>query len=363
MAAGQHSAIAWEGLTKEFSGRRLWEPFEGDLPQGSSTVVLGPSGVGKTTFLRIIAGLEEVHEGRIFIFGQDMTNSSPAARNVSFLFQKAVLYPFLSVRDNIAFPLTIQGASKRSVDDRVERLAWLLEIGSLLDRSPGTLSGGEWQRAALARCFARDSVIRLLDEPVKAALEPNLRKKLREIIRGLHKEFGGTSIVVTHDQDEGLELGENALIMLRGKEPVLQSIETAYSSPRNRDIALFLGGGVPIAANYDEESRSLTTPGGTRLSLRNAEVGERKEGREWVVRPEAVRLGHGKGAFEIKEIFFQGATQRLFLLGPEGIVLEAIEDSASARKKGDQVAVRLENRLVPCFDDRGRLLDLVTGRD
>lgn len=300
-------AIAVEELGKSFGSRWLFRQLSLSVPDGSIVVIVGPSGVGKTTLLRVIAGLDREHEGRVYLHGRDVTTEPPRARGLAFLFQSPVLYPFMTAFENIAFPLRAQGMDARNLIGRVRSVAERLEVHHVLPRRPDTLSGGERQRVALARAFAAGSRLRLLDEPLKGSLEPTLRRTLREQIGDLHREMGGTTCIVTHDQEEGLELADHLLIMLPDLAPLLVGAREAYRRPPNVAIALFVGGGTVLEGTYEPDDSIIIGADGCRYPVCPAiPAGPRVSGL-WVVRPEGVRLDHAPNAdWEIVDVTYQG---------------------------------------------------------
>src|SRR6266516_2079792 len=208
--------------------------------EGEFLVFLGPSGSGKTTLLRMIAGLEEPTAGEILIGGRDVTRLAPRERGIAMVFQSYALYPHLSVRENIRFPLKAQKVPKEKHAAKVEWASSLLSIGHLLDRKPRELSGGERQRVALARAIVREPSLFLLDEPL-SNLDAKLRASAREELEQFQKRIGTTAIYVTHDQVEAMAMGDRIVVMSQGVVRQIGTPADVYDEPADTFVATFLG--------------------------------------------------------------------------------------------------------------------------
>lgn len=203
-------------------------------------VLVGSSGCGKSTVLRMIAGLEEISEGEIIIGDKVVNNVHPKDRDISFVFQSYALYPHMSVYDNMAFPLKMRGFKKDEIDKKVREAAEFLDLKELLDRKPKQLSGGQRQRVALGRAIVREPMVFLMDEPL-SNLDAKLRAKTRAELKKLHEQLQTTFIYVTHDQTEALTLGDRIAVIDKG---VIQQVDTPdviYNSPANVFVGGFLG--------------------------------------------------------------------------------------------------------------------------
>ena len=207
---------------------------------GLFTCVLGPSGSGKSTVLKVLAGIEEVTSGRILMDGRDVTHVTPERRDVAMVFQSYGLYPHMTARDNIAFPLMLRGMSKTDRYARVGETAEMLGIGGLLDRHPRQLSGGERQRVALGRAIVRKPKVFLLDEPI-SNLDANLRATTREELKRLHQQLRATFIYVTHDQDDAEAMSDRVVVMTKGEVQQVDAPASIYRRPANRFVASFVG--------------------------------------------------------------------------------------------------------------------------
>jgi multiple sugar transport system ATP-binding protein len=211
-----------------------------DIRDGEFVVLVGPSGCGKTTVLRLIAGLESVDEGTIRIGGEDVTGESPRVRDVAMVFQNYALYPHMSVRENIGFPLVMRRAVPAEIARRARDVADLLGIGDLLDRRPGQLSGGQRQRVALARAMVREPSVFLFDEPL-SNLDAQIRSATRAELVKLHRSLRATMIYVTHDQVEALSMAQRVAVLRAGMVEQFAPPADIYQTPATLFTASFIG--------------------------------------------------------------------------------------------------------------------------
>jgi sulfate transport system ATP-binding protein len=234
------SAIRVEHLTKSFGGFAAVSDVTFEAPEGGITALLGPSGSGKSTVLRILAGLEPPDAGRLWIGGEELTTSAIEERRVGFVFQHYALFRHMTVRRNIAFGLAVRKVPKEQQRERVDELLRLVHLDGFGDRYPGQLSGGQRQRVALARALAPRPQVLLLDEPF-GALDARVRRDLRAWLHGIHAELGITSLLVTHDQEEALELANELIVMNEGRIEQVGPAASVYSSPATPFVAGFVG--------------------------------------------------------------------------------------------------------------------------
>jgi len=238
--------IEIRGLSKTFGGFRALDRVSLTIESGRLAALLGPSGSGKTTLLRIIAGLEnpDPGEGAVLFDGRDVISHSPRQREVGFVFQHYALFRHMTVFENIAFGLRVRrrrlGLSDQAVADRVTALLRLIQLEQMSHRYPHQLSGGQRQRVALARALAVEPRVLLLDEPF-GALDAKVRGQLRAWLRRLHDEIGLTSVFVTHDQDEALELADEVVVMNEGRIEQVGTPEDVYNRPRTAFVTEFVG--------------------------------------------------------------------------------------------------------------------------
>lgn len=230
-----------EGLTKTYGkGLRAVDDLSLRVERGEFIVLVGSSGCGKSTTLRLIAGLEEASAGTVRIAGTDVTRAQPADRNVAMVFQDFALYPHMSVFDNIAFPLRVRKVPKAKRETRVRAVADMLGIGDLLDRKPPKLSGGQKQRVAIGRAIVRDPAVFLMDEPL-SNLDAKLRAQMREELARLHRRTEATVVYVTHDQTEAMTLATRIVVMDEGRVQQVGTPRELYREPANLFVAGFIG--------------------------------------------------------------------------------------------------------------------------
>lgn len=232
--------IVVENVTKQFGSFYAVDRVNLEIKSGSLVALLGPSGSGKSTLLRLIAGLEMPDSGRILLTGEDATHRSVQDRNIGFVFQHYALFKHLSVRKNIAFPMEIRKMPPAKVKARVNELLELVQLAGLGDRYPSQLSGGQRQRVALARALAVEPNVLLLDEPF-GALDAKVRKDLRAWLRRLHDEVHVTTVFVTHDQEEAMEVSDEIVVMNKGKVEQVGSPAQIYDHPASAFVMSFIG--------------------------------------------------------------------------------------------------------------------------
>ncbi|MFD2647036.1 ABC transporter ATP-binding protein [Devosia albogilva] len=233
-------SITLENVNKSFGEVQVIPDISLDIRDGEFVVFVGPSGCGKSTLLRLIAGLEDTTKGRILLDGQDVTKAPPARRGLAMVFQSYALYPHMTVRDNIAFPLKMAKAPREVIDQKVEYAARTLNLSSYLDRRPRALSGGQRQRVAIGRAIVREPKAFLFDEPLSnldAALRVNMRLEITE----LHQQLKTTMIYVTHDQVEAMTMADRIVVLNAGRVEQFGSPLELYKQPANRFVAGFIG--------------------------------------------------------------------------------------------------------------------------
>jgi multiple sugar transport system ATP-binding protein len=235
------AGITFRAVTKRFGDDTVAvDDLDLEISDGEFMIFVGPSGCGKTTALRMVAGLEHPTEGEILIGDKVVNDLDPVDRDIAMVFQNYALYPHMTVRDNIGFPLRMQNVSKDERKRRIEDAAKLLGIGELLDRKPGALSGGQRQRVAMGRAIVRHPTSFLMDEPL-SNLDAKLRVQMRAELVKLHQRLGVTTLYVTHDQTEAMTLGERVAVLSRG---LIQQVDTPgelYNRPANTFVATFIG--------------------------------------------------------------------------------------------------------------------------
>ena len=232
--------IIVENVSKQFGSFQAVTQVNLEIQSGSLVALLGPSGSGKSTLLRLISGLEMPDTGKIILTGKDATYQSVQERNIGFVFQHYALFKHLTVRKNIAFGLEIRKAPQKKIQGKVEQLLELVQLSGLGDRYPSQLSGGQRQRVALARALAVEPNVLLLDEPF-GALDAKVRKDLRAWLRRLHDEVHVTTVFVTHDQEEAMEVADELVVMNKGKVEQVGTPAQIYDHPASAFVMSFIG--------------------------------------------------------------------------------------------------------------------------
>ena len=232
--------ISLKNVTKSFGNAQIIKGVDIDIEDGEFCVFVGPSGCGKSTLLRMIAGLEDITSGQLSIGETVVNDLPPAQRGVAMVFQSYAIFPHMTVRENVAFGLTISGASKEEKDAKVAEAARILQMEHLLDRRPSQLSGGQRQRVAIGRAIVRKPKVFLFDEPL-SNLDAALRMDMRMEIGKLHQQLGATMIYVTHDQVEAMTLADKIVVLKDGQVMQIGSPMDLYHNPANLFVAGFLG--------------------------------------------------------------------------------------------------------------------------
>ncbi len=333
-------AVSLSHLTKRFdAGAPALDDLTLDVEPGEFLVLLGPSGCGKTTVLRLVAGLEEPTGGDIAIDGVRVTDLPPRDRDVAMVFQNYALYPHLTVRENIAFPLAMRRTPRAEARRRVEEVAAALELTGLLGRRPAQLSGGERQRVALGRAIVRRPKVFLFDEPL-SNLDAKLRVQMRAELVRLHRRLAATMVYVTHDQVEAMTMGQRIAILQRG---VLQQVGTPsgiYATPANTFVATFIGAPGMNVVETAARRQDAQGPGEHQPPERaEAPTHGRAEVASVGFRPEDARL------VAPEEGDFAGAVALVEPLGAEALVHVRLD-------AGPTAVVRLRDGAVPVVDER-----------
>jgi putative spermidine/putrescine transport system ATP-binding protein len=347
LSDGHGVAVRIDSCGKTFAGgTRVLEPATLDIASGETLVLLGPSGCGKTTMLRIIAGLEQPDAGgRIMFDGKDMTRVPIERRNIGMVFQSYALFPNMSVADNIGYGLKIRGVPQSKRAARIAELVELTSIAGLEDRRIDQLSGGQRQRVALARAVAIRPSILLLDEPL-TALDAALRERLRGDLNRLLRSLGITTIYVTHDQAEAMELGDRIVVMSKGRIAQIGTPREIYFEPANRFVAEFIG--VANILEAPVENGQLVLPGG-RLpvdkigNLTRAVV---------MIRPETIGIADKAAALAgtVETVRFAGDRLRITVRDAAVNILAIEAPNTIAVEVGDRIGLSIASdaiRLLP----------------
>ncbi|MGC1214759.1 MAG: sn-glycerol-3-phosphate ABC transporter ATP-binding protein UgpC [Micromonospora sp.] len=239
-----------------------------EIADGEFVILVGPSGCGKSTTLNMIAGLEDISSGELRIAGERVNDKAPRDRDIAMVFQSYALYPNMTVRENMAFPLRLAKVDKETIDSKVEEAAKVLELTPLLDRKPANLSGGQRQRVAMGRAIVRQPKAFLMDEPL-SNLDAKLRVQMRTVVSRLQKQLGTTTVYVTHDQTEAMTLGDRVVIMRGGAVQQVGPPQELYDHPRNLFVAGFIGS---PSMNF---LHAAVEDGKLRTALGDVPIGER----------------------------------------------------------------------------------------
>jgi multiple sugar transport system ATP-binding protein len=283
--------IVIQNLRKDFGDFTAVKSSSFRIEDGEFFMLLGPSGCGKTTTLRMIAGLELPTSGEIWIDGEEVGRKPASQRDIAFVFQMFALYPHMNVRRNISYPLASQGMPRARIREKVAEVARILDIGAILDRPVGGLSGGDRQRVALARAIVRDPKCFLMDEPL-GALDAEFRERMAEELRALHDRMRATTVYVTHDQLEAMQMGDKIVVMNHGVIEQFGTPQDIYDKPATLFVASFIGSPPMNVLRF----RGKVTPGAGAVALHHHDVAvpalrEAFEGDMILgVRPEHVRL-------------------------------------------------------------------------
>jgi ABC-type sugar transport system ATPase subunit len=290
------ASIELSKVAKRYGDTLVLEELSLEIKDGELIVLVGPSGCGKTTLLRMIAGLLEPSSGNIKIDGRDVTHVAPGERDVAMVFQSYALYPHMTVRDNIAFPLKVRRRPASEIDRRVNEVAKLLSIDPLLGRKPAQLSGGQRQRVAMGRAIVREPKAFLFDEPL-SNLDAALRGRMRGEIASLHRRLGATMVYVTHDQHEAMTLADRLVLLNKGRIEQMGKPLDVYRLPQTRFVAEFIGSPPMNFVPVEQKAGALHGAGfAVPLSAAGVRAGRLPERLLLGIRPEALRVRAGNEA-------------------------------------------------------------------
>lgn len=349
------ATVAAHGLTKSFGEVRALDGVSLDVPDGSFFVVLGPSGAGKTTTLRSIAGLERLDAGTVHLDGRDATADTPAARDLAMVFQGYALYPRKTAFENIASPLRARRASADEISTAVQQVSALLHIDRLLQRRPAQMSGGEQQRVALARALVRRPRAFLMDEPL-TNLDLKLRVEMRTELTRIHRTLGGTFVYVTNDQVEALSMADRVAVLREGEVQQVGTPSEVYERPANRWVAGFVGSPrISLLACHARGDRLMGDQGWTLPRPRWATA---EEGRPLLLGLRAEDLSVEKRG----EVALSGELYGLEPLGDRTVVDVRVGEEMLKVKARPSVTGTPGERLTVTVDlDRAHLFDAGTG--
>ena len=355
--------IVIKNIRKEFGAFTAVQSSSFTIEDGEFFMLLGPSGCGKTTTLRMIAGLELPTSGEIYINGEEVSQKPASQRDIAFVFQMFALYPHMNVRKNISYPLISQGMPKAQVKAKVEEVAAILGIQTLLDRPVGGLSGGDRQRVALGRAIVRNPACFLMDEPL-GALDAEFREHMAEELRALHDRMHATTVYVTHDQLEAMQMGDKIVVMNHGVVEQFGKPQDIYDWPATTFVANFIGSPPMNFLRFE----GMVGHGATHADLSGQPIGipEMLDGASGAlilgVRPENVHLEDAaptKGRILAAE--YLGTTQIVTIDTAHGQVKARIGSETPVRI-GDQTGLRFDPRSITIFNPEGRALKSVANQ-
>ena len=355
-----------ERVAKSFGRTKVIQGVDLEIADGELVVFVGPSGCGKSTLLRIIAGLEEASAGEIWIGDRRVTELAPAQRGVSMVFQSYALYPHMKVYKNIAFGLTLAKASRETIDERVRRIAKLLQIDALLDRYPRELSGGQRQRVAIARAIVREPQVFLFDEPL-SNLDAALRAQTRLEIAKLHRDLAATLIYVTHDQVEAMTLADRMVVLNHGRieqvgppgelyhRPATLFVAGFLGSPRmnlfeaqvSDGVARFAAGALPVAAPAGFAGKATLGIRPEDLHLSDSGTG-------------AAASSHGSLGGEVSLVEDLGETRIVHATAADGSSFAFHHRAGTVPKAGTRVTVAANLERIHLFDATGLRVEAAT---
>jgi len=345
--------IIIKNLRKDFGDFTAVKASSFTIEDGEFFMLLGPSGCGKTTTLRMIAGLELPTSGEIYIDGEEVSQKRASERDIAFVFQMFALYPHLNVRNNISYPLKSEGMPKAKIKAKVAEVADILGITDILNKPVGGLSGGDRQRVALGRAIVRDPKAFMMDEPL-GALDAEFREHMSEELRALHNRMSATTVYVTHDQLEAMQMGDKIVVMNHGSVEQFGVPQQIYDWPATLFVADFIGSPPMNFLRFEGKISN----GDTSVSLDGhsfetpAQLEDANGALVFGVRPEHVTLELGspyKG--EVLAIEYLGTTQILTIKTANG-VLKARVAASDTVATGENVGLAFNSRTVTLFDEK-----------
>jgi multiple sugar transport system ATP-binding protein len=353
------SSIEIDRVSKRFGPVEVISELSLSIESGEFVAFLGASGCGKTTLLRMIAGLETVNSGEIRIGGERIDHLPPGARGVAMVFQHYALYPHMTIHDNMAFGLKNVGVAHAAIEQKIQQAAKILEIEALLDRKPGQLSGGQRQRVAIGRALVKDPKAFLFDEPL-SNLDAALRIRTRVELARLHQQTRATTIFVTHDQVEAMTLAARIVVMNNRKIEQIGTPMEIYGRPETEFVARFVGSPpmnfLPVEVSGQGGCALLTLAGGTQL-LTSLSIVDLPTGgpMRLGIRAEAIRLDP-KGALpgKVEVVERLGDRTHLHVRLADSSTLVAEDVGASRAAPGDAIRLRVDPEQAHLFDAQGR---------
>ena len=331
------SKVELQNITKIYDKTiKALDDISFTVNDGEFFVLLGPTGAGKTTTLRSIAGLEKIDKGKILFDDEDFSEAQPAARDTAFVFQQYSLYPHYKVYDNLAFPLRspLRKIPEDKIREKVTKIAEMLKISAKLDHKATELSGGEMQRVAIGRALVRDPSIYLMDEPL-SSLDAKLRESLRVELKKIQLNLGSTILYVTHDQAEATTMADRIGVLENGKIAQIDKPEDIYNNPKSIYVANRLGS--PKINILNRTSLNTSSPD------KASQLG---------LRPEHIKIGEGELSGSIKTVESLGA-ETVVELDFNGAEILSLYQGAFQGQKGDKVNFAIDQNKILFFDEKG----------
>ena len=329
-----------ENLSAGYDSGAVLKNLSLSVREGEFLSLLGPSGCGKTTLMKTVAGILPASSGRIFLDGQDITDQPIRKRGTVVVFQDMRLFPNMTVAENVAFPLKMQGISKKERLKTAEELLRKVQMAPFAARKPAALSGGQQQRIALARALAAKPKLLLLDEPF-SALDENLREEMRALVLSLAKEFSMTVILVTHDRAEALSMSDRVALLFDGELAQTGTPREVYGRPHSRRVADYFGGGVYISGAVQN---GIFSGGGV-----TCPAGKADGQYTLMLRPEHLRLGEGDYRLQVEQLTYRGADTLATLRSADGTQWKL--PAQAGWRIGDELTARIDTADPILFSD------------
>ncbi|MBN9495307.1 MAG: sn-glycerol-3-phosphate ABC transporter ATP-binding protein UgpC [Alphaproteobacteria bacterium] len=340
------AGVSVRDVRKAYGNTAVIHGVDVEIADGEFVVLVGPSGCGKSTLLRMIAGLEEISGGEISIGNRVVNHLPPKERDVAMVFQNYALYPHMTVRDNMAFSLTLRKADKAEIDKRVKRASEILNLEKYLDRYPKQLSGGQRQRVAMGRAIVRDPQVFLFDEPL-SNLDAKLRVAMRTEIKALHQRLKTTTVYVTHDQIEAMTMADRIVVMHDGIVEQIGTPLELYDSPANLFVAGFIGSPAMNFLKAKANGGAVELPGGLKVQAPKGAGSDLKVG----IRPEHLTLATGgEGLPATVKVIEPTGAETLVLFEIDGQDTTAVFSERHAFRPGEHIKLTPKPGMFHVFD-------------
>ena len=341
--------VKLDNITKKFGNKVIIKNLSLDIYEGEFLTLLGSSGCGKTTILRMISGLENVTEGKVYIEDKDVTELDPTKREVNTIFQNFALFPKMNTWDNISFGLRMQKVNPEEIEKRVKKAIKLVKLEGFEDRFPSQLSGGQQQRVAIARGVVMNPKVLLLDESL-CSLDLKLKRKMQIELKKIQKRLGITFIYVTHDQDEALTMSDRIVIIDKGVIEQIDTPQNIYRYPKTTFVADFIGESNLIVATVLKVTKDTTTlrgPDGLIVNIKNENNDKLGDKIHLLVRPENIKISTNilKNSLRgvIKDVVYDGAMTKLFIDTEGEVDLKATVNGNIDYKENEIIYLKIDN--------------------